>query len=65
LQLPQRPIPGESPVAGTALSVFVDFHLNADATKEIEQWLAQCNRLTARRFNQLDAVLSQLKGRKS
>jgi DNA-binding transcriptional ArsR family regulator len=41
----------------------IRYHLNKDATKEIEQWLAQFKKLTAKRFSQLDDVLTQLKGR--
>jgi DNA-binding transcriptional ArsR family regulator len=42
----------------------IRYHLNKDATKEIEQWLLQFKKLTAKRFTQLDDVLTQLKGRK-
>ena len=43
----------------------IRYHLKKDATREIEQFLAQYRKLTARRFAQLDDVLSQLKGKKT
>jgi DNA-binding transcriptional ArsR family regulator len=42
----------------------IRYHLDKNATKDIEQFLAQFKKLTARRFAQLDDVLSQLKGKK-
>jgi len=42
----------------------IRYHLDKDATRDIEQFLAQYKKLTARRFAQLDDVLEQLKGRK-
>jgi DNA-binding transcriptional ArsR family regulator len=43
----------------------IRYHLEKNATKEIEQFLAQYKKLTAKRFTQLDDVLSQLKERKT
>jgi DNA-binding transcriptional ArsR family regulator len=37
------------------------YHLNADKMKDIEKWLEQFRQLLAKRFNQLDEVLEQLK----
>lgn len=39
----------------------IHYHLNADKLKEIEKWLDQFKKLLARRFDQLDDVLAQLK----
>lgn len=39
-------------------------HLNADKMKEVEKWLDQFRRLMAKRFDQLDRVLQQLKHNK-
>ncbi|MBN8877112.1 MAG: ArsR family transcriptional regulator [Chitinophagaceae bacterium] len=39
----------------------IHYHLNADKMKEIEKWLEQFRQLLAKRFNQLDEVLKQLK----
>jgi DNA-binding transcriptional ArsR family regulator len=43
----------------------IHYHLEKNATQEIEQFLAQYKQLTAKRFAQLDDVLTQLKGRKT
>jgi len=37
------------------------YHLNADKMKDIEKWLEQFKQLFAKRFDQLDEVLLQLK----
>ncbi len=39
----------------------VHYHLNADKMKDIEKWLEQFRQLLAKRFDQLDTVLEQLK----
>ena len=39
----------------------IHYHLNADKMKDIEQWLEQFKKLLAKRFDQLDTVLKQLK----
>ncbi len=39
----------------------VHYHLNADKMKDIEKWLEQFKQLLAKRFDQLDNVLEQLK----
>lgn len=39
----------------------IHYHLNPDKMKEIEKWLEQFKQLLAKRFNQLDNVLEQLK----
>lgn len=40
------------------------YHLNADKMKDIEKWLEQFRLLLAKRFEQLDEVLQQLKQNK-
>lgn len=40
------------------------YHLNADKMKEIEKWIEEFKRLFAKRFEQLDHVLAQLKLKK-
>lgn len=40
------------------------YHLNAGKMKEIENWLDQFKKLMAKRFDQLDEVLTQLKQNK-
>jgi DNA-binding transcriptional ArsR family regulator len=40
------------------------YHLNADKMKDIEKWLEQFRQLLAKRFDQLDEVLLQLKQNK-
>lgn len=40
------------------------YHLQTDKMKEIEKWLEQFKELIARRFEQLDEVLIQLKQKK-
>ncbi len=40
------------------------YHLNADKMDEVEKWLGQFRALLAKRFSQLDEVLSQLKSKK-
>lgn len=42
----------------------VQYHLNADKMKDVEQWLAQFKLLLSKRFDQLDDVLKQLKSDK-
>jgi DNA-binding transcriptional ArsR family regulator len=37
------------------------YHVNADKMQDIEKWLEQFKALLNNRFNQLDAVLNQLK----
>lgn len=37
------------------------YHLNADKMKDVEKWLAQFQALLAKRFEQLDAVLTHIK----
>src|SRR5690606_17664606 len=39
----------------------IHYHLNADKMQEIEKWLEQFKQLLAKRFDQLDRVLEQLK----
>lgn len=39
----------------------IHYHLNSDKMKEIEKWLEQYRSLLSKRFNQLDAVLRELK----
>ncbi|WP_192351231.1 helix-turn-helix transcriptional regulator [Algoriphagus sp. Y33] len=41
----------------------IHYHLNADKMKDIEIWLEQFRQLLAKRFNQLDTVLEQLKSK--
>lgn len=40
------------------------YHLNAEKMKDIEKWLEQFKQMLAKRFNQLDDVLNQLKKNK-
>lgn len=40
------------------------YHLNSDKMKDIEKWLEQFKQLMAKRFDQLDTVLKQLKSSK-
>jgi DNA-binding transcriptional ArsR family regulator len=42
----------------------IHYHLNADKMKEIEKWLEQFRQLLAKRFDQLDHVLKQIKSNK-
>ena len=42
----------------------IHYHLNADKMKDIEKWLDQFKQLLAKRFDQLDSVLEQLKSNK-
>jgi DNA-binding transcriptional ArsR family regulator len=42
----------------------IQYHLRTDKMREIEQWLEQFKALMAKRFNQLDDVLTRLKARK-
>ncbi len=42
----------------------IQYHLRANKLREIEKWLEQFKALTAKRFSQLDDVLTQLKARK-
>ena len=37
------------------------YHLNAQKMKEVEKWLEQFKKMMAKRFDQLDNVLSKLK----
>lgn len=39
------------------------YHLNADKMKDIEKWLEQFKQLMAKRFDQLDTILLQLKNK--
>jgi len=39
----------------------IHYHLNADKMKDIEKWLEQFKQLLAKRFDQLDTVLEELK----
>lgn len=41
----------------------IHYHLNADKMKDIEKWLEQFKALMAKRFDQLDTVLEQLKSK--
>lgn len=43
----------------------IHYHLNADKMKDIEKWLEQFKQLLAKRFDQLDTVLEQLKSKKN
>ncbi|MEJ1239520.1 metalloregulator ArsR/SmtB family transcription factor [Chryseolinea sp. T2] len=40
------------------------YHLNADKMREIEKWIEEFRKLLAKRFEQLDDVLAQLKTKK-
>jgi DNA-binding transcriptional ArsR family regulator len=42
----------------------IHYHLNAAKMKEIEKWLEQFKKLLAKRFDQLDVVLRNLKNTK-
>lgn len=42
----------------------IHYHLNVDKMKDIEKWLEQLKRMLAKRFDQLDTVLEQLKSNK-
>lgn len=42
----------------------IHYHLNAEKMNEIEKWLEQFRQLMAKRFDQLDEVLKQLKTNK-
>lgn len=42
----------------------IQYHLNADKMKEIENWLEQFKQLLSTRFDQLDTVLNHLKSSK-
>lgn len=42
----------------------IHYYLNADKMKDIEKWLEQFKKLMAKRFDQLDTVLKQLKNTK-
>lgn len=39
----------------------IQYHINADKMKDVENWLAQFKLLLSKRFEQLDEVLKQLK----
>lgn len=39
----------------------IQYHLNSQKMKDIEKWLEQFKQLLAKRFDQLDNVLKQLK----
>ncbi|MBM1106954.1 winged helix-turn-helix transcriptional regulator [Aurantibacter crassamenti] len=41
----------------------IHYHLNADKMKDLEKWLEQFKQLMAKRFEQLDTVLEQLKSK--
>ena len=42
----------------------IHYHLNANKMKDIEKWLEQFKQLMAKRFDQLDTVLEQLKSKR-
>ncbi|MFX0558581.1 ArsR/SmtB family transcription factor [Maribacter sp. CXY002] len=42
----------------------IHYHLDADKMKDIEKWLEQFKQLMAKRFDQLDTVLEQLKSKR-
>ena len=42
----------------------IQYHLRANKIREIEKWLEQFKALTAKRFSQLDDLLTRLKARK-
>ncbi len=42
----------------------IHYHLNADKMKDVEKWLEQFKALMAKRFDQLDTVLEQLKSKR-
>ncbi len=42
----------------------IHYHLNVDKMKDIEKWLEQFRQLLAKRFDQLDNVLEQLKSKR-
>jgi len=42
----------------------IRYHLNADKMNDIEIWLEQFKQSLAKRFNQLDTVLEQLKSKR-
>lgn len=42
----------------------IHYHLNAGKMNEIEKWLEQFKQLTAKRFEQLDKVLEELKSKR-
>ena len=42
----------------------IQYHLRVDKMREIEKWLEQFKALMAKRFTQLDDVLTRLKARK-
>lgn len=42
----------------------IHYHLNADKMKDIEKWLEQFKQLLAKRFDQLDTVLEELKSKR-
>ncbi|GLR19062.1 ArsR/SmtB family transcription factor [Portibacter lacus] len=41
----------------------IHYHLNAGKMKDLEKWLEQFKQLMAKRFDQLDTVLEQLKSK--
>lgn len=42
----------------------IHYHLNAGKMNEIEKWLEQFKQLVAKRFEQLDTVLEELKSKR-
>jgi DNA-binding transcriptional ArsR family regulator len=42
----------------------INYHLNAAKVKDIEKWLEEFKQSLAKRFDQLDTVLEQLKSKK-
>jgi len=42
----------------------IHYHLNANKMKDIEKWLEHFRQLLAKRFDQLDTVLEQLKSKR-
>jgi len=42
----------------------IHYHLNSKKMKEVEKWIEQFKQLMAKRFNQLDHLLEELKSKK-
>lgn len=42
----------------------IHYHLNADKMKDLEKWLEKYKQLLAKRFDQLDTVLEELKSKR-
>lgn len=43
----------------------IHYHLNGDKMNDVEKWLEQFKKLLAKRFDQLDTVLEQLKSKEN